>query len=48
MTEGTIFDTASLAEVVAATPVVMLLVERGQVKVDEGVQAVGTKAIRRV
>ena len=32
MTEDTIFDAASLTKVVACTPAVMLLVERGQVK----------------
>jgi CubicO group peptidase (beta-lactamase class C family) len=37
MTEDTIFDAASLTKVVATTPAVMLLVERGQVKVDEPV-----------
>src|ERR1700742_1621925 len=35
MTEDTIFDAASLTKVVAPTPAIMLLVERGQVKVDE-------------
>ncbi|HXI72884.1 MAG TPA: serine hydrolase domain-containing protein [Verrucomicrobiae bacterium] len=34
MTEDTIFDAASLTKVVATTPAVMLLVERGQVKLD--------------
>ena len=34
MTEDTIFDAASLTKVTATTPAVMLLVERGQVKVD--------------
>ena len=38
MTEDTIFDAASLTKVVACTPAVMLLVERGQVKLDERVQ----------
>ena len=38
MTEDTIFDAASLTKVVACTPAVMLLVERGQVKLDEPVQ----------
>jgi CubicO group peptidase (beta-lactamase class C family) len=38
MTEDTIFDAASLTKVVATTPAVMLLVERGQVKVDEPVR----------
>jgi len=39
MTEDTIFDAASLTKVVATTPAVMLLVERGQVKLDASVQA---------
>jgi len=34
MTEDTIFDAASLTKVVAGTPAVMLLIERGQVKLD--------------
>ncbi len=38
MTEDTIFDLASLTKVVACTPAVMLLVERGQVSLDERVQ----------
>lgn len=38
MTEDTIFDAASLTKVVACTPAMMLLVERGQVKLDEPVQ----------
>jgi CubicO group peptidase (beta-lactamase class C family) len=38
MTEDTIFDTASLSKVIATTPAVMLLVERGQVKLDAPVQ----------
>jgi CubicO group peptidase (beta-lactamase class C family) len=38
MTEDTIFDTASLTKVIATTPAVMLLVERGQVKLDAPVQ----------
>ncbi len=38
MTEDTIFDAASLTKVVACTPAVMLLVERGQVKLDEPVR----------
>ena len=37
MTEDTIFDAASLTKVVATTPAVMLLIERGQVKLDERV-----------
>jgi uncharacterized protein YbbC (DUF1343 family)/CubicO group peptidase (beta-lactamase class C family) len=35
MTEDTIFDVASLTKVVACTPAVMLLVERGQVRLEE-------------
>ena len=38
MTEDTIFDAASLTKVVACTPAVMVLVERGKVKLDESVQ----------
>jgi uncharacterized protein YbbC (DUF1343 family)/CubicO group peptidase (beta-lactamase class C family) len=38
MTEDTIFDAASLTKVVACTPAVMLLIERGQVKLEEPVQ----------
>jgi uncharacterized protein YbbC (DUF1343 family)/CubicO group peptidase (beta-lactamase class C family) len=38
MTEDTIFDAASLTKVVACTPAVMLLVERGQVNLDAPVQ----------
>jgi len=38
MTENTIFDMASLTKVVATTPAVMLLVERGQVKLDAPVR----------
>ncbi|PYJ06688.1 MAG: hypothetical protein DME25_06000, partial [Verrucomicrobia bacterium] len=38
MAEDTIFDAASLTKVVACTPAVMLLVERGQVRLDERVQ----------
>ncbi len=38
MTEDTIFDAASVTKVAACTPAVMLLVERGQVKLDEPVQ----------
>ncbi len=34
MTEDTIFDMASLTKVVATTPAVMLLIERGKVKLD--------------
>jgi len=34
MTEDTIFDLASLTKVIATTPAVMLLVQRGQVKLD--------------
>jgi uncharacterized protein YbbC (DUF1343 family)/CubicO group peptidase (beta-lactamase class C family) len=38
MTEDTIFDLASLTKVVACTPAVMLLVERGQLDLDARVQ----------
>ncbi len=38
MTEDTVFDAASLTKVVACTPAVMLLVERGQVKLDAPVK----------
>src|ERR1035437_3807944 len=38
MTEDTIFDLASLTKVIACSPAVMLLIERGQVKLDEPVQ----------
>jgi len=38
MSEDTIFDAASLTKVVACTPAVMLLVERGQVNLDATVQ----------
>ncbi len=38
MTEDTIFDAASLTKVIAATPAVLLLVERGQVQLDAPVQ----------
>ena len=38
MTEDTLFDAASLTKVVACTPAVMLLIERGRVKLDEPVQ----------
>ena len=37
MSEDTIFDAASLTKVVACTPAMMLLIERGQVKLDEPV-----------
>ncbi len=37
MTEDTIFDAASLTKVVATTPCVMLLLERGQLQLDEAV-----------
>src|SRR5262249_48688014 len=37
MTEDTIFDLASLTKVVACTPAVMLLVERGQLDLEERV-----------
>lgn len=38
MTKDTIFDIASLTKVVAGTPAIMLLIERGQVKLDAPVQ----------
>src|SRR5579872_5606210 len=38
MTEDTIFDLASVTKVVACTPAVMLLIERGQLQLDEPVQ----------
>jgi len=38
MTEDTIFDVASLTKVVACAPALMLIVERGNVKLDEPVQ----------
>src|ERR1043166_1326 len=38
MTEDTIFDAASLTKVIACTPAMMLLIERGKVKLDETVQ----------
>src|ERR1700744_1422200 len=34
MTEDTVFDLASLTKVVAATPAIMILIERGEVKLD--------------
>src|SRR5579859_7187699 len=37
MTKDTIFDLASLTKVVAGTPAIMILIERGQVKLDEPV-----------
>lgn len=39
MTEDTIFDAASLTKVVAATPAILLLIERGEVKLDAPVQS---------
>lgn len=39
MTEDTIFDVASLTKVLATTPAIMLLMERGQVKLAERVPA---------
>jgi CubicO group peptidase (beta-lactamase class C family) len=39
MTEDTIFDAASLTKVVATTPAVMWLVERGRIRLDAPVQA---------
>lgn len=38
MSEDTIFDVASLTKVVATTPAMLLLIERGQIKVDEPVR----------
>jgi uncharacterized protein YbbC (DUF1343 family)/CubicO group peptidase (beta-lactamase class C family) len=38
MTEDTIFDAASVTKVAACTPAVMLLIERGQVDLEERVQ----------
>jgi len=38
MTEDTIFDLASLTKVIATTPAVMLLVQRGQIKLDAPVE----------
>src|SRR5205823_6033890 len=38
MTEDTIFDAASLTKVVACTPAVMLLVERGRINLEATVQ----------
>lgn len=38
MSEDTIFDAASLTKVVACTPAAMLLIERGQLKLDEPVR----------
>lgn len=38
MTEDTIFDAASLTKVIATTPAVMLLIERGQLDLDAPVQ----------
>lgn len=37
MTRDTIFDMASLTKVIAGTPAIMLLIERGKVKLDEKV-----------
>jgi len=37
MTEDTIFDAASLTKVVATTPAIMLLIQRGKVKLDDPV-----------
>ena len=37
MTEDTVFDAASLTKVVATTPAVMLLVERGKIRLDDPV-----------
>lgn len=38
MTEDTIFDAASLTKVIATTPAVMLLIQRGQIKLDAPVK----------
>jgi uncharacterized protein YbbC (DUF1343 family)/CubicO group peptidase (beta-lactamase class C family) len=38
MTEDTIFDAASLTKIVACTPAVMLLIERGQIELEKHVQ----------
>lgn len=38
MTEDTIFDAASLTKVVATTPAIMLLLERGKLKLDQSVR----------
>ncbi len=38
MTEDTIFDLASLTKVIGCTPAVMLLIERGQIGLDEPVR----------
>src|SRR5262245_33476348 len=38
MTEDTIFDAASLTKVVACTPAVMLLIERGKIRLEDAVQ----------
>jgi uncharacterized protein YbbC (DUF1343 family)/CubicO group peptidase (beta-lactamase class C family) len=38
MTKDTIFDIASLTKVIAGTPAIMLLIERGQVQLDAPVQ----------
>src|SRR4026208_1049506 len=37
MTEDTIFDAASLTKVLATTPAIMLLIERGQLRLDDKV-----------
>ncbi len=39
MTEDTIFDAASLTKVIACTPAILLLVERGKVKLDAPAQS---------
>ncbi|MGA2747443.1 MAG: exo-beta-N-acetylmuramidase NamZ domain-containing protein [Verrucomicrobiota bacterium] len=39
MTPDTIFDAASVTKILAATPAIMLLVERGKVKLDDPVHA---------
>lgn len=43
MTEDTIFDVASLTKVIATTPSILLLIERGQVKLDAPVCAYVTE-----
>src|SRR5215208_1031594 len=37
MTEDTIFDAASLTKVLATTPAIMLLIERGKLRLDDPV-----------
>src|SRR4051794_28624228 len=38
MTTDTVFDAASLTKVIACTPAVMLLIERGKMQLDDTVQ----------